>query len=213
MDEALNHLNSTWGTEDNILTKNNQPLHEAAEDLLYRDEFKHLLQKHAPEPRITSTTTVGSLKNASLIVAGESVERVVEKPRALLHVETQHEVALVAEETGLLEEPLYDCLSPSVRTCGDQFATCSVSVTYSYESRDVVDLSEQNALSKTACGETSVVNETERQAISASPSMVRPNRDTGVLEPAVKSIPQQKVFLQQTLLQEFTLMKAPSLMH
>ncbi len=31
------------GTEDKFLTKINQPLHEAAEDLLHRDEIKHLL--------------------------------------------------------------------------------------------------------------------------------------------------------------------------
>ncbi len=112
MDETLNHLNCMWGAENNILTKINQPLHEAAESLLYRDELKHLLQKHAPEPRITSTTPVGSLKYASLIAAAEGVESVVEKPRALVHAETQREVALVAEETVLLEEPPYECLSP-----------------------------------------------------------------------------------------------------
>ncbi len=142
-----------------------------------------------------STTAVGSFKNASLIAAGESLERVVEKPRALLHAKAQHEVALVAEETGLLEEPAYDCLSPWVHPCGDQFATCSVSVTYSYESTGVIDLSEQSALAETASGETSVVNETERQATRASPSMVHPHRGTGVLDPVMKSSPNQKIFL------------------
>ncbi len=133
MDEALNHLNSMWGAEDNIFTKNIRPLHEAAEDILYRDDPKHLMQNHAPEPRITSTTTVGLFKNASLIAACESEERVVQRTRALVHVETQHEVALVANKTGLLHEPPYKCLSPSFHQCGDQFATCSVSVTYYYE--------------------------------------------------------------------------------
>ncbi len=194
MEEALNHLNSTWGSEENILTKNNQPLHEAGEDLLFRDELKHLLQKHAPEPRITSTTTVGSLKNASLIAACESVERVIEKPWALLHAETQHEVALVTEEMGLLEEPPCDCLSPSVHPCGDQFATCSVPVTYSYESTDGIDLSEQNALAQTASGETSVVNEAQRQATPASSSMVLPKRGLDVLDPEMKSTPTRRSF-------------------
>ncbi len=36
-----------------------KPLHEEVEDL-YRDEVNHLLQKHAPVPRITSTTGAGS---------------------------------------------------------------------------------------------------------------------------------------------------------
>ncbi len=71
------------------------------------------------QPRITRTTTVGSLKNASLIAAGESVERVVEKPRALVHAAIQHEVALVVEKTGLPEELPYECLSPSVHQCDD----------------------------------------------------------------------------------------------
>ncbi len=59
MGEPRNHFNRIWGAEDNVLSRNNQPVHEAAEDLLYRDELNHLLQKHALEPRITSNTTVG----------------------------------------------------------------------------------------------------------------------------------------------------------
>ncbi len=68
-------------------------------------------------------------------------------------------------------------------------------MTCSYESTDVIDLSEQNALAQTASGETSVVNETERQATPASPSMVRLNRGTDVLDPEVQSSPYQKIFL------------------
>ncbi len=71
MDEALYHLNCTWGAEYNIFAKNNQPLHQAVEDP-YRDELNHLLQKHATVPRITSTTGAGSLTNVALIAAGES---------------------------------------------------------------------------------------------------------------------------------------------
>ncbi len=33
------------GAENKILTKDNRPLHEAAEDLLNRDQLKHRLQK------------------------------------------------------------------------------------------------------------------------------------------------------------------------
>ncbi len=140
MDEALNHLNRTWGTEENILTKNSQPLHEAVEDL-YRDELKHLLQKHVSVPRITSTTSGCSLKNFSLIAAGESEDRTVEKPRALVHAETKPEVALVEDETGVPEYPPYECFSPSIHQCDDQVATCSVSATYSYEITDAIELS------------------------------------------------------------------------
>ncbi len=68
-------------------------------------------------------------------------------------------------------------------------------MTYSYESTDVIDLSEQNALAQTASGETSVVNETERQATPASPSMIRPNRGLDVLDPEMKCSLYQKIFL------------------
>ncbi len=109
-----------------------------------------------------------------------------------------------------MEKPPYECLSPSTHQCDDQVATCSVSVTYSYESTNAIDLSEQNAFAQAVTGEASVVDETERQVTLKSPSMVRPYLGTGVLDPAVKSSPHQKVFfLQQTLLQEFTPMKAP----
>ncbi len=105
----------------------------------------------------------------------------MEKPQALVHAETQHEVALVAEETGLQDEPPNECLSPSVHHCDDQFATYSVPVTYSYESTIVIDPSEQNAFPQTAAEEPSVVDESEMQATPTSPSTVPANRDTTVL--------------------------------
>ncbi len=138
--DHLNHLTRTWGTDDNTWSKNNQLVHEAAEDLLYRNELKHL-QKYASESRITSTTTVGSLKNAAIISAEESVERVVEKPRVPVQAKIQHEMALVAEETGLLEETPNEWLSSSVQQCDDQFATCSVSMTYFCGSTNIIGLS------------------------------------------------------------------------
>ncbi len=60
----------------------------------------------------------------------------MENPRALVHAETQHEVALATGETGLLEEPPYEWLSSLQRQYDYQFATCSIAVTYSYESRE-----------------------------------------------------------------------------
>ncbi len=79
----------------------------------------------------TEEATVGSLKNASLIEVRVCVERTMEKPRIFVYAETQQEVALMTEETGLLEEPPYEWLSASEHQCDDQFATCCVSVTYS----------------------------------------------------------------------------------
>ncbi len=57
----------------------------------------------------------------------------MENPRALVHAETQHEVALVTEGTGLLEETPYENLFLSEHQYDDRFAASSVSVTYSYE--------------------------------------------------------------------------------
>ncbi len=63
----------------------------------------------------------------------------MENPWALVHVETQHEVALVTEETGLLEETPYENLSLSEHQYDDQFAACFVSVTYTYEGTVIFD--------------------------------------------------------------------------
>ncbi len=50
MDEALKRM---LGTEDTILTKNYQPLHETAADLFYRHELKDLHRSIAPRPEST----------------------------------------------------------------------------------------------------------------------------------------------------------------
>ncbi len=63
----------------------------------------------------------------------------MENPRAIVHAETEHEVALMAGETGLLEELPYECLSASDHHRDDQFATCSVSVTCSYEGTAIIE--------------------------------------------------------------------------
>ncbi len=57
----------------------------------------------------------------------------MENSREIVHAETQHEAALMSEETGLLEELPYGCPSPSDHHNDDPFATCTVSITYSYE--------------------------------------------------------------------------------
>ncbi len=57
----------------------------------------------------------------------------MENPRAIVHPETQHEAALMTEETGLLEDLPYEFPPPSDHHSDNQFATCSVSITYSYE--------------------------------------------------------------------------------
>ncbi len=75
----------------------------------------------------------GSLKEEdSLTADGEEV--VISHPRAHVYAEAQYEATRMKEETWLLEIQPYECLSPSEYQWGDQFATCTVSVTYSYES-------------------------------------------------------------------------------
>ncbi len=89
------------------------------------------------------------------------------------------------EETGLLEELPYECPSPSDHHSDDQFATCSVSITYSYEGTAIIDPSKKNNFPPTATGEGSPV-ETEFQVTPTS-SIVPPNRCMNVLGPAEKS--------------------------
>ncbi len=102
----------------------------------------------------------------------------MENPRAIVHAETQHEMALMTEETGLLEELPYECPSPSDHHSDGHFATCSVSITYSYESTAII-------VPPTATGEGSPA-ETEFQ-VTPTTSIVPPNRCMNVLGPAEKS--------------------------
>ncbi len=76
----------------------------------------------------------------------------MENSRAIVHAETQHEAALMTEETGLLEELPYECPSPSGQHSDTQFATCSVSITYFYEGTAIIDPSKKNNLPPTATG-------------------------------------------------------------
>ncbi len=109
----------------------------------------------------------------------------MENPREIVHAETQHEMALMTEETGLLEELPYECPSPCGHPSDAQFATCSVSITYSYGGTAIIDPSKKNNFPPTATGEGSPV-ETEFQVTPTS-SIVLPNRCMNVLGPAEKS--------------------------
>ncbi len=95
----------------------------------------------------------------------------MEKPRAIVYAETQHETALMMEETGLLEKLSYGCPSPSDHHSDGQFATCSVSITYSYESTAIIDPSKKK---------------------DDFPPTVPPDRCMNVLGPAEKSDRLQK---------------------
>ncbi len=109
----------------------------------------------------------------------------------IVHAETQHEVALMAGETGLLEELPYECLSPSDHHSDDQLATCSVSVTCSYKGTAIIDPSKKNNFPPTAPGEESPFFETEFQVTPTS-SIVPPNQCMNVLGPVEKSDHLQK---------------------
>ncbi len=93
-----------------------------------------------------------------------------------MHAETRDLTALVTEGLGLVEEQPYKCLASSVHQCDDHFATCSVSVTCSYENTNAIDLFELNVPAQTAAGEALVVNESKRQSKLTSPSTASRNR-------------------------------------
>ncbi len=76
---------------------------------------------------------MSSLKeDVSLNAEGGRIEKVMTSPRTLMHAEIRGETALVTEETGLLENPTYECLSPLENQYEEKLTTCSVSTTNSY---------------------------------------------------------------------------------
>ncbi len=114
----------------------------------------------------------------------------MENPRALVYAEFQHKVALVTKETGMLEEPPYECLPhPYTSVMTMQLATCSVSVSYSPESAAIIVPSKQNNFPQTAAGEESPVVETEGQVTPTSPSIVPPYRGMDIPLRTTKPFP------------------------
>ncbi len=112
------------------------------------------------------------------------MEKAMENPRAIVHTGTQHKVALMTEEMGLLEELPYECPTSSDHHNEDQFATCSVYITYSYEGTAIIDPYKKNNFPPTATEKGSTI-ETEFQVTPKS-SIVPPNGCMNVLGPAEK---------------------------
>ncbi len=73
-------------------------------------------------------------------------------PHMLMHAQTRDETALVTEETGLVEEPTYECLS----TLEDQYevnlTTCCVPTTNSYECTILIEPFKMSAFLVTVIG-------------------------------------------------------------
>ncbi len=140
LDDALKQLNCIWGTENNIFEAYDHPLYETDEDLLYRQVLKDLQRKYPAESIITNTIPVSALKgNVSLNTEGGRIEKIMTSARTLLHAETRDETTLVREETDLLEEPTYECLTPLKDQCDENLTTCSVSNATSYECTSVIE--------------------------------------------------------------------------
>ncbi len=86
LDDALMQLASIWGTGGNNFTSGVQPLHETAEEFLYRHQLKDLLQQYASECTNNSSMAAGSLKEkGSLTAAGEEGERLSAHRRTLVY--------------------------------------------------------------------------------------------------------------------------------
>ncbi len=77
-------------------------------------------------------------------------------PRTLVYAEVREEVVLAPEETTLLEEPIFEHLSLTEHQCGEQFTTCSASVSCSHENTILLDPSMETVLPKTLTGEVAV---------------------------------------------------------
>ncbi len=95
LEDALIQLNNFWSTDEDIFDAYIHPLYDNDEDLLYRHYLNNLLLKHSAESRNSSPLK----EEISLTAKEENVERAMENPRAFVHAETQHEAALLAEET------------------------------------------------------------------------------------------------------------------
>ncbi len=135
LDDALMHI---WGTGEHSFTSGVQPLHETPVEFFFQHQLTYLLQIYASELTDASSMAVGLLKEEdSLTAVGEEV--VMSHPRALAYAKAREESTRVIEVTGPLEDQPYECLSPSKHQWDDQFATCSVSVTYSHENSILID--------------------------------------------------------------------------
>ncbi len=93
----------------------------------------------------------------------------MENTRAIVHAATQHEAALMTEETGLLEELPYECPSPSDHHSDAQFATCSVSITYPYEGTAIIAPSKKNNCPPASTREGSPVETGATDIFNCSP--------------------------------------------
>ncbi len=105
LDDASMHLDNIWGTRDNTFPKYPQPLHETAEEFLYRHQLKDPLHKYASQCTNNSSMAAGSLKGEdSLTAAGEEGEGVMTHPRTLMYAAVREEVVLASEVAILLED-------------------------------------------------------------------------------------------------------------
>ncbi len=77
-------------------------------------------------------------------------------PWTLVYVELREEVVLATGEMTLLEEPIVEHLSLTEHQFGEQFTTCSVSVSCSYENTTLLDPLMGAVVPKTLTGEVAV---------------------------------------------------------
>ncbi len=76
----------------------------------------------------------------------------------LMHAEIRDETALVTEETGLLEEPAYECLSLLENQCEEKPTTCSASTTNSYECTILIEPFKASAFLAIVTGDAMVAS-------------------------------------------------------
>ncbi len=120
------------------------------------------MRKHSAESIIFNTIPMSSLKdNVSLIAEGGRIEKAMTSPQMLMHAEIQNQTTLVTEETGLLEDPTYECLSQLENQCEEKLTTCSVSTKNSYECTILTETFKPSAFLATVTGDTMVAFATD----------------------------------------------------
>ncbi len=77
-------------------------------------------------------------------------------PRKIMYAEVREEVVLASEVATLLEELIAKHRFLTEHQCGEQFITCSISVSCSYESTIILDPLMETVVPKTLTGEVAV---------------------------------------------------------
>ncbi len=106
-------------------------------------------------------------------------------PRTLMYAEVREEVVLASEVATLLEELIAEHRFLTEHQCGEQFITCSVSVSCSYENTIILDPLMETVVPKTLTGEVAVAIPSDSKCIGWR---ILPTRPATSLKPSKSAV-------------------------